>query len=383
MYVIDRYLLRQFIQTFLICFMSLTGLYIVFDVFANLDQFLRCGQKAGGVLPFIGHYYAHRWILMFDLTSGILAMVSAMFTVAWIQRHNEMTALMAAGVSRIRILAPIIAAVAVVGLISAVNRELLIPRYRSELSRRPQDPMGDKPQMMKSCYDSQIDVVLGGKNTYANERRIEEPNFLIRSQALRQYGNQLTADNAYYLPPQGDRPGGYLFDGVHEPKDLDTRPSLPINAENVLLITPRDAPEWLKPNQCFLKSNLEFDFLSPDGDKYFKQFSSTRQLIGALHNPSLEYGADVRVAIHGRIVKPLLDMTLFFLGLPLVVTRESRNVFLAIGLCMVITISFTLTVIGLQHMGDIGLVFTPAGSVWAPLIIFVPPAVGLAELLWK
>ena len=53
-----------------------------------------------------------------------------------------------------------------------------------------------------------------------------------------------------------------------------------------------------------------------------------------MRNPSLDYGADVRVAIHGRIVKPLLDMTLLFLGLPLVVTRESRNVFIAMGLCM-------------------------------------------------
>ncbi len=382
MTVIDRYLLRQFIQTFLICFTSLTGLYIVFDVFTNLDQFVRCGHKAGGVLPFIARYYSHRWILMFDLTSGILAMVSAMFTVAWIQRHNEMTALMAAGVSRIRVLAPIIAAVAVVGLISAANRELIIPHYRSELSRRPQDPMGDKPQVMKSCYDSQIDVVLGGKNTYADKKRIEEPNFLIRSQALRQYGNQLIADNAYYLPAEKDRPAGYLLDGLHEPKDLDTRPSLPINADPVLL-TPRDAPEWLKANQCFLKSNLEFDFLAPEGDKYFKQFSSTRQLIAALHNPSLEYGADVRVAIHGRIVKPLLDMTLFFLGLPLVVTRESRNVFIAIGLCMGLTISFNLTVIGLQHLGEISYLLSPPLAVWAPLMIFVPPAVGLAELLWK
>jgi len=381
MTVIDRYLLRQFLQTFIICFTSLTGLYIVFDVFTNLDQFVRCGQKAGGVLPFIAHYYAYRWILMFDLTSGILAMVSAMFTVAWIQRHNEMTALMAAGVSRVRVLTPIIIAVAVVGLISAANRELIIPHYRSELSRRPQNPMGDKPEVMKSCYDSQTDVVLGGKRTYANEKRIEEPTFLIRSQALRQYGNQLVADNAYYLPAKTGRPAGYLLDGLHEPKDLDTRPSLPINADPVL-ITPRDAPEWLKPNQCFLKSNLEFDFLAPEGDKYFKQFSSTRQLIAALHNPSLDYGADVRVAIHGRIVKPLLDMTLFFLGLPLVVTRESRNVFIAIGLCMGLTISFNLTVIGLQHLGDIYLL-NPALSVWAPLMIFVPPAVGLAELLWK
>ena len=147
-----------------------------------------------------------------------------------------------------------------------------------------------------------------------------------------------------------------------------------------MLITPQDAPEWLKPDQCFLVSGVDFDLLS--GSSTFKQLSSTPQLIAALRNPSLGFQPDVRVAIHARIVQPLLDMTLLFLGLPLVVTRESRNVFLAMGLCVAVTTAFTLAVIGLQQLGAIYLI-DPVVAVWAPLMIFVPPAVGMAELLWK
>ena len=382
MSIIDRYLLRQFVQTFLICFLSLTGLYIIIEVSTNLDQFVRCGQEAGGVLPFIAQYYSHRWLLVFDLTSGILAMASALFTLAWIQRHNEMTALMAAGVPRIRVLVPIIAAVAVVGILSAINRELLIPRYRAELSRRPQDPLGDKPQTVTLCRDNQIEVEFSGKNAYSGEKRIEEPSFFILTPVLRNYGNQLVADNAYYRPARDGRPGGYLLDGVREPKHLDTRPSLPLDGEPVL-ITPHDARDWLKPNQCFLRSNLDFDFLLPEGSKSFKQLSSTPQLIAALSNPSLAYGADVRVAIHGRIVKPLLDMTLLFLGLPLVISRESRNVFIAMGLCMAVTLAFWLVVLGMQQLGEAVLVRPAALAAWAPLMIFVPVATGMAESLGK
>ncbi len=179
MRIIDRYLLRQFVQTFLICFVSLMGLYVVIDVSTNLDQFTRCGEKAGGVLPFIAHFYALRWIPLFDLTSSLLAMVSAMFTVSWIQRHSEMTALMAAGVSRFRVLVPIIVAVAGVSVLAVLNRELLIPRYRSEFIRRPQDPAGDRPQEVKWCRDNLTDVEMTGKSTYAGEKRIEEPVFLL------------------------------------------------------------------------------------------------------------------------------------------------------------------------------------------------------------
>ncbi len=348
----------------------------------NLDQFTRCGQKTGGILLFIARYYSLHSIVFFEWTSGLLALVSAMFTLAWIQRHNEMTALMAAGVPPIRVVMPIVFAVAAVSIVSAVNREVLIPRYRNELSRRPQDPLGDKAQLVESCYDSRTDIVLGGKNSYADQKRIEEPNFLIRSPALRRYGSQWTADNAYYEPPHGDRPGGYRFVGVREPKNLDSRPSLYLN-ETAVLLTPCDHPDWLKPNECFVRSDIEFDFLMPEGDKFFRQLSSTPQLVAALHNPSLDYGANVRVAIHSRIIKPLLDITLLFLGLPLVVARESRNVFIAMAMCMGVTVAFWLAVLGFQQLGEASYLVSPALSAWMPLIIFVPVAVWMAESLWK
>jgi len=379
MFVIDRYLLRQFLQTFLICFLSLTGLYIVLDLFTNMYQFMRCGHKSGNVLSFIAQYYGYHTILFFNRISGMLTLVSAMFTIAWIQRHNEMTALMAAGVSRVRVLVPIIVAVAAVSLFSVANRELVIPRYRNEMSRRPQDPLGDMPQGLSSRYDYRTDVVLRGKNTFADQMRIEEPNFLLPA-TLADYGKQVIADTAFYVPPQGDRPGGYRFEGVREPKDLDTRPSRSLNGKPVL-ITPRDAPQWLKPGQCFICSDVEFEQLNGDeGAKAFKELSSTSRLIDSLRNPSLGYGADVRVAIHLRIVQPLFDMTLLFLGLPLVVTRENRNVFLAMGVSMAVSVAFTLTAIGLQTLGE-NEMMEPALAAWAPLMIFVPVAVGLADSL--
>ena len=381
MCIIDRYLLRHFVQTFVICFLSLMGLWIVLEVTTNLQEFIRCGQKSGGVISFIAQHYAYHSILLFHEFSGFLALVSAMFTASWIQKHNEMTALMAAGIARVRIVMPIIVAVVVVSVLSAANRELLIPRYRNELSLNPKDPLGDHPQELASCRDNQIDVELAGKNTYANEKRIEEPNFHIRAPALQEYGRRLVADKAVYCPPIGNRPGGYLLMGMHEPKNLDTRPSLSLGGTPVL-ITPRDAPDWLEPDQCFLKSDLDFDQLT--GGSEFKKLASTPQLIAALRNPSLGYGADVRVAIHSRIVRPLLDITLLFLGLPLVVTRESRNVFLAIGMCIVLSTAFMLVVQGFQFLGEMSFPgVPPALAAWAPLMIFVPAAVGLAESMRK
>jgi len=376
--ILDRYLLRKFAQTFVICFLSLTGLYIVFDLCTNLDEFVRCGKATGNVVRFIVHYYSFQTILFFERTCSLLAMISAMFTVSWIQRHNEMTALLSAGVPRIRVLRPIIFAAAILSVVAAVNRETLIPRFRNELSRRPQDPLGDQPQAVEKRYDGQTDVLLAGKNTFADRKRISEPEFQMPP-ALRDYGRRLTADNTYYKPPEGDHPGGYLMVGVREPKNLDTRPTLFLNGQPVL-ITPHDRPDWLESDQCFLVSDVDFDQLTTGNN--IRQLWSISQLIRGLRNPSLNFEADVRVAIHARLVQPLLDITLLFLGLPLIVTRENRNIFLAMGLCLAITLSFCLTVLGLNNLGEISYI-QPALAAWAPLMIFVPLAVWLSESLWK
>ncbi len=89
----------------------------------------------------------------------------------------------------------------------------------------------------------------------------------------------------------------------------------------------------------------------------------------------------MRVSIHRRFVQPLLDITLLFLGLPLVLTRESRNVFFAIGLCMVVVAAFTVMVMAFQHLGAISSI-SPALGAWGPLIFAVPLAVGMSQAMW-
>ena len=270
---------------------------------------------------------------------------------------------------------------AAVSLFSVANRELVIPRYHTEMSRRPQDPLGDMPQGFTSCNDNQTDVVLRGKSTFADQMRIEEPSFLLPL-TLQDYGKQVIAESAYYEPARDGHPGGYRFKGVREPKNLDKRPSLPQNGKPVL-ITPRDAPQWLEPGQCFIRSDVPFELLTgDDGRGPSKSCPPPRNWSPRCTIPAWVMGRTFAWPSICALVQPLFDMTLLFLGLPLVVTRESRNVFLAMGMSMAITVAFTLTAMMLQKMGESGM-FHAALAAWAPLMIFVPVAVALAESLRK
>jgi lipopolysaccharide export system permease protein len=375
MLIIDRYVLQLFVKVLAICFVSFTGLFIVVDAFGNLEEFLDFGAKRGGVLGVLVEYYGARTLSFFDRTSSLLSLISAMFVVTWMQRSNELTAVMAAGVSKLRIVKPLIFAAAAVSLLAMVNRECFVPAVREKLSHNIQDPEGAVAQQIHPRYDHRTDIFLSGGSTFFGERRIAEPRFRL-PESLQTYGRQLVAENALYREPAQQRPGGYLLTGVQQPANLGELNSARARGRDAIL-SPKDTP-WLKPDECFVVSDVSFDLLT--GGTGWKQFSSTLELISGLRNPSLDFGADVRVTLHARFVQPLLDVTLLFLGLPLVLKRESRNIFVSAGLCLLIVVVFFLVLIACQTMGANYLISAPLAA-WAPLMIFAPIAFAVARSL--
>ena len=375
MKLLDRYLLRQFVQIFVICFLSLMGLYLVIDLFGHLDNFSEQAKREGSLLKVIGQYYGYQSIGFFDRTSGILAMISAIFTVTWLQRHQEMTAMLAAGISKFRIIRPLIMAAVVVSLLGVANRELVIPQIREQLTRSTKDLGGTQARDLEPRFDGQTDILIGGEQTVALERQIIKPTFVL-PRALKQYGSQLVAKEAFYLDATDLHPSGYLLIGVTAPTRIDQRESLRIN-DQAIILTSRDH-KWLEPGQAFVVSQLTFQLLA--NGSAWRNYASTGELITELHSPSTDMGADVRVAVHTRMVQPVIDTTLLMLGLPLMFSRRQRNVFLSIGLCLTVAIAFTLATVACQSLGGLSLL-RPTLAAWLPIMVFLPVAVGMSHTL--
>jgi lipopolysaccharide export system permease protein len=220
-------------------------------------------------------------------------------------------------------------------------------------------------------------VFFGGERTFTRDQRISKPSFRLSGE-LAEHGDALSAANAYYLAASDDRPGGYLLRGVNQPKDIANRTSVVLDGETKLF-TPLDHA-WLKPDECFLASDVTFEHLA--GARSWRQYASTVELISGLHNDALDLGPDVRVAIHSRFVQPLLDVALLFLGLPIVLTRENRNVFLAIAMCGAIVLGFMLLNLACQALGSSGWL-PPVVASWLPLFVCLPLAALLADPLFE
>jgi lipopolysaccharide export system permease protein len=378
MTLIDRYVLQLYVKALIMSFLVLAGMYMLVDIFANLEEHMANAADYPYKVPhLLADYYGPRLLWIFDKTSGVLAASAAIFAVTWLQGTQELTAILAAGISPARVIRPILLATVLLAGLGVTNREIWLPTFRSQLARNAQDWKGDKAKNCTPQFDPRTDVLISGKRTIGKEQRIEEPFFRLIFPERTAWGQQITAESAWYLPFKEGRPAGYLLTGVKQPTNLASLATLVLHGEPVLL-SPRDTP-WLKPDQCFVVSVVSFEQFSLGTG--WRQNLSTKELVFGLKNRSLNSGADILVSLHGRFVKPLLDIVLVFLGLPLVLGRSGRNVFVAGAICLGLMGAFFLVSLVCQGLAN-NFLLRPPLAAWLPLIIFAPLGFVLARPLW-
>ncbi|MCD4829953.1 MAG: LptF/LptG family permease [Candidatus Cloacimonetes bacterium] len=103
MRILDRYILRQYIITFLVIIASFAVIFVVIDVFDRLPRLLR---KEAGV-EIIASYFLMRLPYLFVLTSPVAVLLSGLFMMNTLSKYNETIAIRAAGISIVRMVTPL------------------------------------------------------------------------------------------------------------------------------------------------------------------------------------------------------------------------------------------------------------------------------------
>lgn len=375
MAIYDRYLTVLFFRVLFVLFSALCGLFMIVDFFDRLEEFIDIAQTEGSVASVAFEFYLPRVLSFFDRISGLVALISAVFVVTWIQRNRELVAIYAGGVSIRRVVRPILICVVVVALFGVLNREVLIPQYKDRLVRDTRNWFGQAEVPVRPTIDRMTGVFLNGKGSVIAERKILSPNFQLPSSLGSSY-SRIVAEKGFYQEATEKHPAGFLLTEVSVPADLHERPSLR-DESGVLVYSPHDT-DWLEPQTCFVVTRITvLDLTKNDANAVF---SSTAELIRDFKNPSRNYDSTSRVMVHSRFVQPILDVSLLFIGLPLVLGSQSRGVFFSIGWNILLVLFFFLTQLCTHTLGTEGLV-SPEMAAWLPIFIFAPMAyAGLGNL---
>jgi lipopolysaccharide export system permease protein len=365
---IDRYILVLYLRVFIVCFLTLSGLLIVVQLFTNIDEFAAYGKANGGFVRGLIIYFGPQMLSIFDRMCGLITLLAIMFVIAWLQRTHELTAILAAGISKKRIVVPLLYASVLLIIVSAILRETAIPQFSDILSKRPRDLIGERNESLRPTEDVDQGFIVVGRQLLKNTRSIANPVFKFTGPIAAQT-RQIEGELAQFLEANNEHSAGFLVTNYRPSEPLTLTGSL-VHEERYFLMLPADQ-KWLQPNQCFISSELDFDLLSGGRGR---QYASTAELISDLRNRSYYHGPELKVTMHSRFVQPFLDFTQILIGLPFILTGLDRNLVRMVASCIIIFALFYAITFGLRTLGAHETLLTASAGAWAPVLLFAPVA---------
>lgn len=354
MTTLDRMFLVSFFRSYFIVWTSLLSLYVVIDLFTNIDSFGRAGGGFRSVAQHVLRYYAYQVTLIFDRLADAITLLAAMFTVSWMQRNNELLPQLSAGVPTRRAIRPVLIGAAITLALGPLNQELVIPQIAEGLMTHRDDPEGAKAQTLMGAYDPS-GIHIEGVAGYRNERKVHW-FYVTFPETSTSWMFHLTAREARYVPPgEGPLSGGWLLTDT-EPKVVDG--PLPTNLA------------FLDPGRYFLTTrDVDFDVASRGATWYL--YASTAKLQELLARPEPRRQSKVAVMFHMRVTRPIIGALLVLLGLSVILRNPNRHVFISAGVCLVFCAWFYGCVLACKFLGDNAYVSPPLAA-WLPVLIFGP-----------
>jgi lipopolysaccharide export system permease protein len=352
--LIDRQMIRGYFKSYAVCLVSLLSLYVVVDLFTNLDAFVKQGQGLTATVRHIGIYYGCQVFLIFDRLCEVIVLLAGMFTVAWMQRNNEQLPLLSAGVSTRRIVMPVLVCSAFMLSLAVLNQEFVLPRLAGQLSLDRDDPTGDKEQSVKGQFEPNLIHFTGVK---ASRLRQSVREFQVTiPEAVIGHPYHLTAAEARYTR-MGPRLNRWELIGCR-PGDLDQRDWDP------KLLEVKDVGRYV-----IYTREVDFEKLTRNPNWFL--LASTSRLYQELYRPESTRQGAVAVLFQQRVTRPLLGMLLVLMGLSMILRDQNRNVFLSAGSCLVLCGVFFVVCYCCKMLGDND-ILSPALAAWLPVLMFGP-----------
>jgi len=397
--IVDRYIVRSFLYSFVVFFFLFVGLFIVVETFSNIEDFISAGiaQLPATLL----RVYAVRIFTIFQQTCPVVVVAAAMTTITRMNKNNELVPLKACGTSVYRILWPLFVLTFAVTGFFLVNQELIIPALADRIV---------KYEKLLRGKDLRVrwDIVV--KDSYGTSFRIYRYRVFEKEMSrvvITEYfapGKQKTSVTAAWGLWKRSSDGEYrwhLSNGsINRLNELgEPLPGYPDHFGKDGLIIDRDPEDFSRhiveeasrnptrtggassgesevPWVHYILSDIVPERLEREELTY--HYLSTSSLRGEISTFPPPVPAELLVSLHRRYSWPLANLVLLLLGLPFVLRQETRSLFLGIGICISICAAYFFVDYACVELGRKE-ILSPVAAAWLPVLLFGPVGVFLFD----
>ena len=342
-YKIDKYIVKAFVPSFIVCMFAICGIYIVVDAIQKIDDFIEMGVKA---FTMATHYYGLMVPVFIAQLFPAITLISVSLVLVRFTKNNEILAMQVAGINLYRIMLPIFIVSVFLSLLAVINQELIIPRLAEELGRVEQTTFEEKEQSNILVEDEENHMLFRVWSLNMAEKSLESA-YIIGKYENGKKKFTISAERGKWT----DGNSWLLFNLVKHNYDESGHWIAPaLQMDNYILETTLSPAELSKVDiNASLKSFKELRELrrkEPENDRY-------------------------SVMYHTRMAYPLTNFILLFLGIPVVLgfERMSKNIFLRVGISILICCAFFVLAYVCANLGNMG-ILQPVLAAWLPVIVF-------------
>ncbi|MFK7790005.1 MAG: LptF/LptG family permease [Phycisphaeraceae bacterium] len=367
MKTLDRYIIKQFLQNYIILCVVLSGLYVLVDLIVDLDEFLKAGRehadRMGGVFAgtawVMADYYGPVLLLIFSAMSGLIVVAAMGFTISQLQRTRELTAILASGISLYRIAAPVLIAGFAINLLVLPVQELAIPPLADKLVRS-KSQVGQPTMTEKPIHYARDEsgALISASSFSAKSGDMTDVRIIERDDEGRQE-RLILADRATWsegkAQGKANSNGLWLLENGQAFRTM-TSDALPtaLGGEVVTQYRTELSPEVLITRQAALYVRLQ----------------SIGQLQTMRSNSALtaEQRAQITQVMWGRFTTLVMGVLILLMGLPYFLTRMPGNMLISSAKAASITIGAWSAGLVLMQIGGLN----PVTTALLPIALYVP-----------
>jgi lipopolysaccharide export system permease protein len=353
MRLLDRYVVRNFLQVYLYCIAGFISIWLIFDISDNISTFIE--EHIG--LRLVAQYYASQVPQVFIILLPVALLLALLFTLGRMSRANEIVSMLTAGISLPRVLLPLIGiGLLTVGASMALNyslaphAELARKALLSQARSRPEATV--EGQIFRNRTD--------GRTWFIQSFRLGG-NFFNNVQVLQQDANDnivtnYVATRAFYRPvtKTWDLENAKVvnYDSAGNIVDEQIYPSLKVE-------------HWSETPFRLGSANVRAEFLSLPELREYLHFNS--DFPATLLAP-------FRTHLHYRLALPWTCLVVVCIAAPLGIGYSRRGVLSSVAAAVILVFSMNFLVQLFLALGE-GDRVSPWIAAWTPNLLFT--AIGL------
>lgn len=346
MRILDRYILKPIIITFLGCLFIFIFIYIISDILGRLDEILK--NRISFVLVY--QYYLTYLPTIFTQVSPIAILLSTIYTFGKLNRNNELVAMRSSGLSLWQIAAPVL----IVGLILSIFvffvNERLIPQAQIRCDEMKEKLEGNKNE---NSRNEKIDnlTFFGLRNrlffisSFDSKNNTMEGITILEHDEKQNLTAKITAKRAVYK------------DNLWVFYDFSR-----FNFDNLGQVQPDSA---YSQEQMMDITETPYDFLQQRKRPELMDTTQLQDYIWRLRKSgATPVVRNVLVDLYQRYAASFSSLILILIGIPFsFMIRRRVNIFSSFGICIAISfLYYVFTAISLA-LGKTGIIF-PFLSAW-------------------